>query len=61
MHRLVFLNADMMIVSNSTVFAFNDFHMKNSKYVRGITDFHVVCVQHGLSVQKIALAQQRLT
>lgn len=60
MHRLVFLNADMMIVSNSTVFAFNDFHMKNSKYVRGITDFHVVCVQHGLSVQKIALAQQRL-
>ena len=60
MHRLVFLNADMMIVSNSTVFAFNDFHMQNSKYVRGITDFHVVCVQHGLSVQKIALAQQRL-
>ena len=60
MHRLVFLNADMMIVSNSTVFAFNDFHMQNSKYVRGIADFHVVCVQHGLSVQKIALAQQRL-
>ena len=60
MHRLVFLNADMMIVSKSTVFAFNDFHMQNSKYVRGITDFHVVCVQHGLSVQKIALAQQRL-
>lgn len=60
LHRLVFLNADMMIVSNSTVFAFNDFYMKNSRYIRGITDFHVVCVQHGLSVQKIALAQQRL-
>lgn len=60
LHRLIFLNADMMIVSNSTVFAFNDFHMGNSKYVRGIVDFHVACVQHGLSVQKIALAQQRL-
>lgn len=60
LHRLVFLNADMVIVSNSTVFAFNDFHIENSRFVRGITDFHVVCVQHGLSVQKIALAQQRL-
>lgn len=60
LHRLVFLNADMMIVSNSTVFAFNDFYMQNSRYIRGIADFHVVCVQHGLSVQKIALAQQRL-
>lgn len=60
LHRLVFLNANMMIVSNSTVFAFNDYYMENSRYIRGIPDFHVVCVQHGLSVQKIALAQQRL-
>ncbi len=60
LHRLIFLNADMMIVSNSTVFAFNDYYMENSQYIRGIPDFHVVCVQHGLSVQKIALAQQRL-
>ena len=60
LHRLIFLNADMMIVSNSTVFAFNDYYMENSRYIRGIPDFHVVCVQHGLSVQKIALAQQRL-
>ncbi|MBR6404298.1 MAG: CDP-glycerol glycerophosphotransferase family protein [Eubacterium sp.] len=60
LHRLVFLNADMMIVSNSTVFAFNDYYLENSRYIRGIVDFHTVCVQHGLSVQKIALAQQRL-
>lgn len=60
LHRLVFLNADMMIVSNSTVFAFNDYYMENSRYIRGIPDFHVVCVQHGLSVQKIGLAQTRL-
>lgn len=60
LHRLVFLNADIMVVSNSTVFAFNDYYMENSRYIRGIVDFHTVCVQHGLSVQKIALAQQRL-
>ena len=59
-HRLAFLNAEMMIVSNSTVFAFNDYYMENSRYIRGIVDFHVVCVQHGLSVQKIAVAQNRL-
>ena len=59
-HRLVFLLADMMVISNSTVFAFNNFGMKNSSYVRDLTDFHVCCVQHGMSVQKIAIAQNRL-
>lgn len=60
MHKLVFFNANMMIVSNSTVFAFNDFPLYLSAYIRDIVDFHVVCVQHGLSVQKIAIAQNRL-
>lgn len=60
MHKLVFFNANMMIVSNSTVFAFNDFPLYLSTYIRDIVDFHVVCVQHGLSVQKIAIAQNRL-
>ena len=60
LHRLVFLNANYMIVSNSTVFAFNDYYLENSRYIRGIVDFKTVCVQHGLSVQKIALAQPRL-
>ena len=59
-HRLIFLLADMMVISNSTVFAFNDFPMQNSRYVRDLTDFHVCCVQHGMSVQKIAIAQNRL-
>lgn len=60
MHKLVFFNANMMIVSNSTVFAFNDFPLYLSTFIRDIVDFHVVCVQHGLSVQKIAIAQNRL-
>ncbi|MDO5154697.1 MAG: CDP-glycerol glycerophosphotransferase family protein [Eubacteriales bacterium] len=59
-HRLVFLLSDMMIISNSTVFAFNNFGMKNSSYIRDLVDFHVCCVQHGMSVQKIAVAQNRL-
>ncbi|MBO4336567.1 MAG: CDP-glycerol glycerophosphotransferase family protein [Lachnospiraceae bacterium] len=60
MHRLIFLMADMMVISNSTVFNFNDFGKINSSYVRDLHDFHVCCVQHGMSVQKIAIAQNRL-
>lgn len=59
-HRLVFLMADMMVISNSTVFAFNNYGLPNSSYIRDLVDFHVCCVQHGLSVQKIAVAQNRL-
>ncbi len=59
-HRLVFLMADMMVISNSTVFAFNNMGMINSSHVRDLVDFHVCCVQHGMSVQKIAVAQNRL-
>lgn len=60
LHRLAFLMADMMVISNSTVFAFNNFGMANSAYIRDLVDFHVCCVQHGMSVQKIAIAQNRL-
>lgn len=59
-HRLVFLYADMMIISNSTVFAFNDYTMDLSAYIRDLAKFHVCCVQHGMSVQTIAVAQRRL-
>lgn len=59
-HRLVFLNADMVIASNSTVFAFNDYPFDRSLPIRGDVHFDVACVQHGMSVQKIAIAQNRL-
>jgi CDP-glycerol glycerophosphotransferase (TagB/SpsB family) len=59
-HRLVFLMADMMVISNSTVFAFNNYGLPNSSYIRDLVNFHVCCVQHGMSVQKIAVAQNRL-
>ncbi len=59
-HRLIFLNADMVIASNSTVFAFNGYDSVRTLPIRGDTHFDVACVQHGMSVQKIAVAQQRL-
>jgi CDP-glycerol glycerophosphotransferase (TagB/SpsB family) len=59
-HRLIFLNADMVIASNSTVFAFNDYGFVRSLPIRSDVHFDVACVQHGMSVQKIAIAQQRL-
>ncbi len=59
-HRLVFLAADMIIISNSTVYAFNDMSLENTSYIRDLMNFHTVCVQHGMSVQKIAVAQNRL-
>ena len=60
LHRLIFLHADMMIISNSTAFTFNNFGRINSSFIRDLVDSHCVCVQHGMSVQKIAMAQRRL-
>lgn len=59
-HRMMFLMADMMVISNSTVFAYNDYTLKQSEYIRDLVNFHTCCVQHGMSVQKIAIAQNRL-
>ncbi len=59
-HRMVFLFARMMIISNSTLFAFNDYNIVTSNFIKDLVDFHVVCVQHGLSVQRVAIAQNRL-
>lgn len=59
-HRLMFLYADKMIISNSTVFAFNDYKIETSAYIRDLVYFDVCCVQHGMSVQQIAIAQNRL-
>lgn len=59
-HRMIFLLADMVVISNSTVFAYNDYTLATSAYIRDIVKFKVACVQHGMSVQKIAVAQNRL-
>lgn len=59
-HKLIFMYADMVVISNSTVFAFNGYTMEESAFVRDLFHFDVACVQHGMSVQKIAIAQNRM-
>ena len=59
-HRLIFLYSDMVIASNSTIMEFNDYSVGTSSYIRDLINFDVVCVQHGMSIQKIAIAQNRL-
>lgn len=60
MHRLVFLNSDIVFITNSTAFSFNGYGVDRSRYIRGLCNFPTVCLQHGLSVQKCAIAQQRI-
>lgn len=59
-HKMVFLNADMVVASNSMVFSFNGYIRNTSAYITDLANIHAVCVQHGLSVQNIARPQNRL-
>ncbi|MBR3290288.1 MAG: CDP-glycerol glycerophosphotransferase family protein, partial [Clostridia bacterium] len=59
-HYMNLLHAEMLIASNSTVLELNHISPATSAYIRDLIGFHVVCVQHGLSVQRIAAAQNRL-
>jgi len=59
-HLLSFLHADLVFASNSTVCSLNGLKAWRSNPYRGFIHFDTVCVQHGLSVQNIALAQNRL-
>jgi CDP-glycerol glycerophosphotransferase (TagB/SpsB family) len=59
-HLLSFLNADLVFASNSTVCSLNGLKSWRSGPFKGLIHFDTVCVQHGLSVQNIAVAQNRL-
>ncbi len=59
-HRMALLHSDLLIVSNSTVMELNHLSEETSSYIRDLVNFDTVCVQHGLSVQNIAAAQNRL-
>lgn len=59
-HKLVFLNADLILITNSHLFPFNGYTKDKSKYIRGLCNFSSMCLQHGLSVQKCAMAQRRI-
>lgn len=59
-HKLIFLNADLILITNSHLFPFNGFTKDKSKFIRGLCNFSSMCLQHGLSVQKCAMAQRRI-
>ncbi|MDP4119817.1 MAG: CDP-glycerol glycerophosphotransferase family protein [Bacillota bacterium] len=59
-HILAFLNADLITNTNANVFPFNGYSVDLSRFIRGFCNFGSVCLQHGLSVQKCAMAQQRI-
>lgn len=60
LHKLVFMNADLILITNSHLFPFNGYTKERSKYIRGLCNFTSMCLQHGLSVQKCAIAQRRI-
>lgn len=59
-HKMAFLNADIALITNSNVFPFNGYNMDKSRFIRNLCNFPSMCLQHGLSVQKCAMAQQRI-
>lgn len=59
-HKMIFLNTDIALITNSNVFPFNGYSMDRSRFIRGLCNFPSMCLQHGLSVQKCAMAQQRI-
>ncbi len=53
-HRLVFLNAQTVFTTHTRVYDFNGFGPHINQYFRDLTHFDIVCIQHGLTVQKFA-------
>lgn len=59
-HWMAFLNTDIALITNSHVFPFNGYNMERSSFIRDLCNFPSMCLQHGLTVQKCAMAQQRI-
>lgn len=59
-HRLLFLHTDIALITNSHIFPFNGYNLDRSRFIRDFCNFPSMCLQHGLSVQKCAMAQQRI-
>ncbi len=59
-HKMIFLHTDIALITNSNCFPFNGYSMDRSRFILGLCNFPTMCLQHGLSVQKCAMAQQRV-
>lgn len=58
--KMAFINSDVVLITNANTFPFNGLTIDYSRFVRGFCNFQTMCLQHGLSVQKCAMAQQRV-
>lgn len=58
--KLMSLHAKMLFDTRADAKLYCGFHVKDEKYIRDLFNAEVVCLQHGLTIQKIAQYQNRL-
>ena len=58
--RVISLFAETILATHTTVWTYCGFTSAQQEYVRDLLNAKIVCIQHGLTVQKIAQYQNRL-
>lgn len=59
-HKLVSLHTDMVFATRVDVKLYCGYGPELEKYFRGLLDYKIFCLQHGLTIQRIAQYQNRL-
>lgn len=59
-HKLLFLNCDILLETHASVYYLHGFDRLYGAFFRGLFRFKNVCLQHGLSVQQLALSMNRV-
>lgn len=58
--RLTCLQAEVLLATHTTIWRYCGFNAEEREYVKDLFNAKIVCIQHGLTVQKIAQYQNRL-
>lgn len=59
-HKLISLHTDMVFATRVDVKLYCGYGPDLEKYFRGLLDYKIFCLQHGLTIQRIAQYQNRL-
>lgn len=59
-HKLISLHTDMVFATRVDVKLYCGYGPELEKYFRGLLDYKIFCLQHGLTIQRIAQYQNRL-
>lgn len=59
-HKLVSLHTDMVFATRVDVKLYCGYGPELDRYFRGLLDYQIFCLQHGLTIQRIAQYQNRL-